>query len=128
MRPESTSCCTTVWSRVRGPDAPLAHEIEAAVADVRPVGVAVLHHAGHEHGARRVGQAAPVGFAQDRAVRGAIARVEETRSGRRARGRASRWNAAPKQSVAICGRDLAVEVPAQAVGHHQQQRTRAVRQ
>jgi hypothetical protein len=43
--------------------------IEAAVADVRPVGVAVLDQARHDDGARPVGQAEPVGFAQDRAVR-----------------------------------------------------------
>ena len=33
-------------------DSPVAHEVEAAVADVRPVSVAVLHYAGGNHGTR----------------------------------------------------------------------------
>jgi hypothetical protein len=86
-----------------GRDAPLPHQIEAAVADMRPIGVAVLDQARHDHRARPVGKAEPECLAQDRAVRVGERGVEEVlRVGaapgaRRAgtRRRSGRWRSAP---------------------------------
>jgi len=98
-------------------DASLAHEIEAAVADVRPVGIAVLNQARNDDRARPVGQAEPVGFAEDRAVRFVHRGVEEIlRVG-------ERGTRHPLERLAeVVGRNLSselpAEVPAEPVGDH----------
>ena len=97
-------------------DAALADEIEAAVADVHPVRVPVLHDAGDKHRARRIGKAALRRVAQDRRVaRGdraieKIARVAEARLRLALEGGA-------EQPYGELGRHLPVRMAAETVGH-----------
>src|SRR5258705_13898955 len=58
-------------------DASLSDQVEATVADVHPVRLAVLHEAGDEHRARRIRQAPLLRLAEDRHVPRADGACEE---------------------------------------------------
>ena len=100
MRPASTRRCTTVWSRVRTTMRPCARGRSGSrrCAPSRR-GRPGPRRRRSRCAARRAGRAC--GLAQDRGVRaGHDAREELPRVGEP--GRASRWNAAPRMSIAIC--------------------------
>ena len=102
-------------------NAALAHEVQPAIADMRPVGVAVLNHAGDDHGARHIREALLVRLAHDRYVRTRHRAGEELRGvgERRARVALERGAEVLDRNLR---RELAAQVPAEAVGHHHQKR------
>src|SRR4029077_4691402 len=95
-------------------DASLPDQVEATVADVHPVRLAVLHQAGDQYRARRVGQAALLGFPQNRHVSRADGAREERAGVDDARPRLALERRA-KEVDRHPGGDLAVEVPAEPV-------------
>src|SRR5258706_4520381 len=104
-------------------DPALAEKINAAVAGVRPVGDAVLDEAGDEHRARHVGELARLGLAQDRDMGGHDRARQENVRVRKLRPR-FQLERLREQIGRDLRRDLAVQVPAQAVGDHHEQRLR----
>ena len=100
-------------------DLALAQQVQARIADVRPVGAAFLHHAGDHRGARRFLQPEVRRFAQQHAVRAPDrAEQEQVRVGE-ARARVAAEGGGDVAHDQFGG-DLAVRVAAHAVAQHQQ--------
>ena len=103
-----------------GDDLAAAHQEQAGVAGVRPVGNAVLDDAGDAGGARRVGKLVTLGKVEDGMVGIGHALLQEAE---RVDQRRSRFTL---EAVGQClyrdlGSDLAIVMPAHAVGDHHQQ-------
>ena len=126
MRPSSTSCCTRVWSRVRASDAALAEQVQAAVADVRPV--APGRPAPRRRRSRCAAPRRRPRFCASRricACAAADARARGTRAGSASLRLRLALERRAEQIDRELRRHLAVQVPAHAVGDHHQQRLAA---
>ena len=109
--------------RACAPGCARADQVEAAVADVRPVRVAVLHHAGAS--TVRGESTYPRLCASCRMAACAVSMTRARKSaGSSSRGCASASNAVPAIVDRDLRRDLAVRVPAEAVGDREQRRLR----
>lgn len=103
-------------ARLRG-YAATAQQIQTRIARMRPVGLAVLHDTGHHRGARGVGKILVEGVVENR-VMGAGQRTREEQHHIRQAG----LRFALERLGHELHRDLAVQVPAHAIGEDHQQR------